>query len=204
MPKLSRRVLLDLVIGVAVLAIAIPVFAASPSASPSASSSPSTAATPSPAPAAATAEPSKAPKADKAPKEKKAKTPEVAVSLRGTVAKGTDEKGRPSFSVTVSGKVWQLSAGPAWYWGDKNPLAAFVGKTVTIAGSHHEGETEVDVETVDGTALREPGKPPWAGGPWRVGASHPGWKSWMAEGKPGRGLGREDAPGQLKKESPAP
>jgi hypothetical protein len=199
MPKLSRRVLLDLVIGFAVLAIAIPVFAASPSASPSGSS----AATPSPAPAA-TAEPSKAPKADKGPKEQKAKTPEVAVSLRGTVARGTDEKGRPSFSVTVSGKVWQLSAGPAWYWGDKNPLAAFVGKTVTIAGSHHEGDTEVDVETVDGAVVRKAGKPPWAGGPWVVGESHPGWKPWMADGKPGRGLGREDAPGQLKKESPAP
>ena len=73
------------------------------------------------------------------------------------------------------------------------------GKSVSIAGSTHEGETELDVETVDGTALRAPGKPPWAGGPWVVGETHPGWKPWMADGKPGKGHGRENAPGQLKK-----
>jgi hypothetical protein len=68
----------------------------------------------------------------------------------------------------------------------------------------HAGDTELDAETVDGKALREPGKPPWAGGPWVVGESHPGWKDWMADGKPGNGHGKENAPGQAKKESPAP
>ena len=81
---------------------------------------------------------------------------------------------------------------------------AYVGKTVTVVGTTRGGDHEVDVETVDGTALRAPGKPPWAGGPWVVGSSHPGWKSWMADGKPGKGLGRDGAPGQLKKASPAP
>ena len=79
-----------------------------------------------------------------------------------------------------------------------------MGKSVSIAGSTHAGETELDVETVDGTALRAPGKPPWAGGPWVVGETHPGWKPWMADGKPGKGLGRENAPGQLKKQNPTP
>ena len=125
-------------------------------------------------------------------------SPEVAVTVQGTVTKGTDDKGRPTYSVTANGKTWELSAGPSWYWGDKNPLNAYVGKSVSIAGSTHEGETELDVETVDGTALRAPGKPPWAGGPWVVGETHPGWKPWMADGKPGKGLGRENAPGQLK------
>ena len=37
-------------------------------------------------------------------------------------------------------------------------------------------------------------------GRWAVGGrrTHPGWKPWMANGKPGKGLGRENAPGQLK------
>ena len=97
-------------------------------------------------------EPNKPDKAAKA-----AKGPEVAVTVQGTVTKGTDDKGRPTYSVTANGKTWELSAGPSWYWGDKNPLNAYVGKSVSIAGSTHEGETELDVETVDGTALRAPG-----------------------------------------------
>jgi hypothetical protein len=56
----------------------------------------------------------------------------------------------------------------------------------------------LSVDTVDGKAIRAAGKPPWAGGPWVVGSSHPGWKDWMADGKRGKGLGRENAPGQNK------
>jgi hypothetical protein len=164
-----------LAVGIAVLAIGIPVFAASPSPSGG---------------------PAKAPKADKGP--------ELAMTVVGTVNAGTDADGRPSYTITADGKTWTLSAGPAWYWGDKNPLAAFVGKSVTVAGTTHANQTELDVTTVDGAAIREPGKPPWAGGPWVVGPSHPGWKDWMADGKPGKGHGRENAPGQLKKESATP
>jgi hypothetical protein len=180
----SRRMLLVGGAMVVALAIAIPVLGAdpSPSAGPPGQSKPDKSANPN--------------KPDKAPKA--AKTPEVAVTVQGTVTKGTDDKGRPTYSVTANGKTWELSAGPSWYWGDKNPLNAYVGKSVSVAGSTHEGETELDVETVNGTALRAAGKPPWSGGPWVVGETHPGWKPWMADGKPGKGLGREDAPGQLK------
>ena len=174
-----RRLLLVLVGIVAALAIAIPVVGAdpSPSAGPPGQSKP-----------------------DKSPKPEKG--PEVAVTVQGTVVQGTDSKGRPTFSVTSGGKTWELSAGPSWFWGDKNPLKAFVGKSVAIAGSSHQGSTELDVETVDGKAIRAAGKPPWAGGPWVVGSSHPGWKAWMADGKPGKGLGRENAPGQKKDKTP--
>jgi hypothetical protein len=178
MPRLDRRLGLVLASGVALLAIAIPVLAASPS------------------PSAAPAKSEKAGKADKGP--------ESVVSLKGTVAQSSDADGHPTYTVSVDGKTWTISAGPPWFWGDQNPLNAYVGKTVTIAGTTHAGESEVDVETVDGTAIREPGKPPWAGGPWVVGPTHPGWKDWMASGKPGKGHGREHAPGQVKKESPAP
>ena len=179
-----RRVLLVGTAIVAALAIAIPVMGADPS--------------PSGGPPGLT-KPDKSPKPNKPDKAAKAaKGPEVAVSVRGTLTKGTDDKGRPTYSVTAGGTTWELSAGPSWYWGDKNPLNAYVGKSVSIAGSTHAGDTELDVETVDGKALRAAGKPPWAGGPWVVGETHPGWKPWMVGGKPGKGFGRENAPGQLK------
>lgn len=134
------------------------------------------------------------------------KGPETAVTVTGTVVKGQDEDGRPAFTITAAGKTWALSAGPAWFWGDRNPLAAYAGKSVTVVGTTREGSDELDVETVDGTAIRDAGKPPWAGGPWVVGEGHPGWKEWMADGKPGKGHGhgREDAPGQQKQDEPAP
>ena len=66
--------------------------------------------------------------------EKAAKTPEVDVTVEGTVQQGTDGQGRPTFTLTAAGTTWELSAGPPWYWGDNNPLKAFVGKSVKIAG----------------------------------------------------------------------
>ena len=122
------------------------------------------------------------------------KGPELAKTLTGTVVAAEDGKGRPTFSMTVGGVVWELSAGPKWFWGANNPLAAYVGKAVEVTGTYHAGENELDVATVDGKALRAAGKPPWAGGPKVVGSSHPGWK----DGKPGKGQGRENAPGQKK------
>ena len=106
---------------------------------------------------------------DRAPGQNKDKTkaPEVDLELQGTVESATDDKGRPTFTMTVDGTTWELSAGPKWYWGEDNPLADHVGDTVTVAGSHHEGETDLSVAMIDGTAIREPGKPPWAGGPKR-------------------------------------
>lgn len=170
--SVNRPALLLVVSLAAVLAIAVPVFGADPSAKP---------------------EPPGQTKQEKAEK-----GPEIALTLKGTVAKTTNGNGRPTFTLTDGGVTWDLSAGPNWYWGDKNPLAAFVGKSVEVTGRHHTGATELDVDTIDGKALRAAGKPPWAGGPKVVGKIHPGWKAWMVEGKPGKGHGRENAPGQTK------
>jgi hypothetical protein len=179
----NRRPWIVLAAGIALVAIAIPALAASPVAStaPGESAKPGT---------------NPAKQADKGP--------ETAVTLTGVLQQAIDADGHPTYTMTVDGKAWTISAGPPWFWGDNNPLAAYVGKSVTVAGTTRAGEAEVDVETVDGQAVREPGKPPWAGGPWVVGESHPGWHDWMADGKPGNGHGREAAPGQAKKESPAP
>lgn len=128
------------------------------------------------------------------------KGPELAKTLAGTVASSEDGKGRATFTMTVGGVVWELSAGPKWFWGANNPLAPYVGKSVTAVGTYHAGETNLDVDTVDGKVLRAPGRPAWAGGPKVVGKNHPGWK----DGKPGNGHGRDNAPGQLKDKTKTP
>lgn len=162
MPRPTRPVLFLAAAALAVV-VALPVLGADPSASPGATST-------------------EAPKVDKAEKpDKAARGPEIAKELRGVVSSATDAKGRPTFSMTVGGSAWELEAGPAWYWGEDHPLKAFVGKTVKVAGTTHEGSTELDVESVDGVAIREPGKPPWAGGPKVQGERHPGWKAWKAD-----------------------
>jgi hypothetical protein len=177
----ERRPGLLLVVATLAVAVAAPVVVgADPSSSPN--------------PAASTApHPSKAPKA-----EKTEKTPGIAITLHGTISASKDGQGRPTYNLTSGGTVYDLSAGPPWFWGAKNPLAAFAGKTVTVVGIHAAGSTEVDVESVDGKAIRAEGRPPWAGGPRVVGERHPGWHGWSKAGKHGNGAGRAGAPGQLK------
>jgi hypothetical protein len=209
-PGWRRRPAAFLVGAVVVVALALPVLAAEPSAGPSTSPDSSATASPSPSPSAqstattrptATATlapvatpprsvPSASPqpaqteeggggKPDKANKGNK--TPEVPITLRGTVAMATDAKGRPTFSLTSGGTTYELEAGPPWFWGTNNPLAKFAGKTVTITGETHVGATDVDVLAVDGAAIRAAGKPPWAGG-WKVvGDKHPGWSQAKAD-----------------------
>jgi hypothetical protein len=142
--------------------------------------------------------PDQAAKPDKGPK-----TPEHPVTLRGVVGTAGEDGG---YTLTVGSTVYQLSAGPKWWWGDANPLAAAVGKTVTVNGEQAEGSDEVDVLAIDGTTIRAAGKPPWAGG-WKVvGEKHPGWAQWKVDklNSRGGGHGRDTAPGQLKKDDQAP
>ena len=155
--RASLRIpLLGLALVALIAVVALPAFAASPSPG---------------AGAAASERPGKEPKEQKAPKA--SKEPEVAVTVRGVVAATTDADGETGYTMTVAGKTIKLDAGPSWFFGDKHPLQAFVGKTVTVSGGQRGDE--VDVETVDGVRLRAAGKPPWAGGWKAVGSAHPGW-----------------------------
>lgn len=147
----------------------------------------------SPAPA-----PASSGKTDKPGNGKRPKEAGIAVTVTGTVNAGKDEKGRPTYTLTAGGTTWTLSAGPSWFAGANDALKKVAGKSVEINGTHAPDSIELDVESIDGVAVRAAGKPAWAGGPWVVGASHPGWKDWMADGKPGKVLGREKAPGQNK------
>jgi hypothetical protein len=231
MSRDGLRVLAALAALLAVALVAVPVFGVDPSpsseASPSAvassdpsaeasqAASPSEAAPASEAPPASDAPPSAAPqpassaeaqepqtKPDKAAKPDKAHAAEHPVKLTGIVGRSSDEEG--DYTLVVGLKVYRLSAGPKWWWGDANPLAAVFGKTVTIDGEQEEGSDEVDVLKIDGKAIREPGRPPWAGG-WKVvGPKHPGWAQWKVDKAAGKGHGRDAAPGQLKKADETP
>ncbi|MEW5990600.1 MAG: hypothetical protein AB1736_04525 [Chloroflexota bacterium] len=107
--------------------------------------------------------------------------PKTPITLTGTVVASTDTDGVTTYTLRSGGTTYTLDAGPPWFFGDNHPLKEFVGRSVTIVGGMVADSTEVDVLTVDGRALREAGRPPWAGGWKAVGASHPGWSQEKAD-----------------------
>jgi hypothetical protein len=153
--------------------IAIPALAASPTPTPA-----SPVATEKPQ---GTETPEGTDKPGKGPKTEKAETPGVQTTLKGTVGTKTNADGETEYTLAVGSSVYTLEAGPPWYWKDKHPLKPYVGKSVTVVGEQKQGATSVDVQSVDGKLIREPGKPPWAGGPMVVGKDHPGWSQEKAD-----------------------
>jgi hypothetical protein len=192
-------------LAVLIVVVALPTLAADPSASPDGASPPAASAEPTPEPTAAptpeptaaptptpapastaapaataapagTAEPDESGKPDKGAKpDKRDDTPEVDVTVTGTVGTKTDADGDTEYTLTTGSKVLVLDAGPPWFYGDSHPLKPYVGKKVTITGSQHVGGDEIEVGAVDGKVIRAPGRPPWAGGWKAVGSRHPGW-----------------------------
>jgi hypothetical protein len=154
LPRSARTPIALSAVLVLAVAVAIPVLAASPPAPPGASEGAGHGAD-------------------------KSHGPEVQVTLKGPVTATTNADGETEYAITADDKTVQLEAGPPWFWGDKNPLQTAVGKTVTIVGE--QVGDEVDVQSIDGTAIRPPGKPPWAGGPKAVGSIHPGWSQAKAD-----------------------
>jgi hypothetical protein len=131
-----------------------------------------------PALAAESPEPDSPGNSGKAKKEKVEKDP---VTLDGTVESSTDADGNTTYTIRSGGTTYTLEGGPSWFYGDNHPLKQFVGDSVTIAGHKAADSNEVDVETVNGSALHEGGKPPWAGGWKKVGEGHPGWSQEKAD-----------------------
>jgi hypothetical protein len=126
-------------------------------------------------------QPSPAPGKGSAPGQQKTKVAKVPITISGTIESSTDADGETQYTLTAGGKTYTLEAGPKWFFGDNYPLKPYVGKSVTVDGRIAEGSSEVDVIAIDGKALREPGKPPWAGGWKRVGSIHPGWSQEKAD-----------------------
>ncbi len=126
-------------------------------------------------------QPTGAPGKSSAPGQQKAKVAKASITISGTVESATDAGGNAAYTLTDDGTIYTLEAGPHWFFGADYPLKPYLGKSVTIVGERSEGSNEVDVVSVDGQALREPGKPPWAGG-WKVvGERHPGWSQEKAD-----------------------
>jgi hypothetical protein len=113
----------------------------------------------------------------------------------GQIVAVTDASGKTGYFLQLpDGTEVALSYGPSWFWGPLNPLAALVGTTVEVTGNvaadapdehasatgqeHAANKPKLHVKAVDGAALRENGKPPWAGGPKVVGEAHPGFAGW--------------------------
>ncbi len=117
-----------------------------------------------------------------APGQNKAKVAKAPITISGTIESSTDADAKKAYTLTDGGKTYRLEAGPAWFFdAGSYPLDKYVGDSVTIVGEIAEGSDEVDVISVNGTALRDPGKPPWAGG-WKVvGERHPGWSQEKAD-----------------------
>ena len=111
---------------------------------------------------------------------KKAKVETAPITLSGTIAAAADGEAT-TYTLRSGGTTYTLEAGPSWFHGDNHPLKKFVGQSVTVAGEKAADSSEVDVKSVNGTALRAEGKPPWAGGWKRVGAAHPGWSQAKAD-----------------------
>ena len=115
------------------------------------------------------------------PGQQKDKPASAPITLNGTIETSTDAEGKTVYTLTDGGKTYTLEAGPKWFFGNDYPLQPYVGRDVTVEGEIAEGSTEVDVKSIDGTALRGEGKPPWAGGWKQVGERHPGWSQEKAD-----------------------
>jgi hypothetical protein len=175
MTMTRRRVFAGLALIALLVVVALPALAAGPSAIPG-----------------PPGQANKPPKAEKAP-----------VTLTGTVTATTDADGQAAFTLRSGGTTYTLDAGPSWFYGDNHPLKAYVGKSVTVVGERAAGSTEIDVESVDGEALREAGRPPWAGGWHVVGERHPGWSQEKADRFKAK-FGNCFPPGQCKDNPAAP
>lgn len=115
------------------------------------------------------------------PGQAKEKVEKAPITLKGTIQTSTDADGETIYTLADGGTTYTLEAGPKWFFGDDYPLKPFVGQNVTVVGEVAAGSTEVDVKSINGTALRAEGKPPWAGGWKRVGERHPGWSQEKAD-----------------------
>lgn len=110
-------------------------------------------------------------------------------TLEGTLETRQDADGGTVYRVSHGTSSVPLGVGPPWFYGDEHPLADLIGERITVVGQIDGGtpdqqaaqqasgdeQSSFEVYSVNGTELRTPGKPPWAGGPAAVGDRHPGF-----------------------------
>jgi hypothetical protein len=133
--------------------------------------------------------------------------------LTGTITTMADADGVMEYYLDVDGTLLKLSVGPPWFWGDADPLAAYVGQSVELQGFAKTGipddqaadiareravaEEAFDVRFVAGSPLWDVDafRPPWAGGPAVVGEIHPGYAGW-SRGQEAKAAGQANAEGR--------
>ena len=96
--------------------------------------------------------------------------PDVAEALSeqtGTIATQPATDGTTAYVLQTATGTVVLDVGPPRYWGENHPLAPLVGQTVTVTGVQKAGADRFAVFTVNDQVIRDPGRPPWAGG-WKA------------------------------------
>ena len=73
-------------------------------------------------------------------------TSEETTKVSGEVAATTDPEGDTEYTLRTSeGRVFELSAGPPWFYEEGYPLEPFVGETVTVTGEVETNQNKVTI-----------------------------------------------------------
>lgn len=107
---------------------------------------------------------------------------EITETLTGTIVLQENELGRMAYFLDRGdGQLVELRFGPAWFWGELNPLHVLAQTQASIGGLLADDLAEqaavLEVRTINGVE-RATDKPPWAGGPKVQGEVHPGYEGW--------------------------
>jgi hypothetical protein len=73
-------------------------------------------------------------------------TEEGTTEVSGEVATTTDPEGDTEYTLRTSeGRVFELSAGPPWFYEEGYPLEPFVGETVTVTGEVETNQNKITI-----------------------------------------------------------
>jgi len=71
---------------------------------------------------------------------------EETTKVTGEVATTTDPEGDTEYAIRTSeGRVFELSAGPPWFYEEDYPLEPFVGERVTVTGEVETNQNKVTI-----------------------------------------------------------
>lgn len=71
---------------------------------------------------------------------------EKTTEVSGEVGTATDPDGDTEYTLRTSeGRVFELSAGPPWFYEEGYPLERFVGETVTVSGEIETNQNKVTI-----------------------------------------------------------
>ena len=121
----------------------------------------------------------------------------VAETLTGTIVLQENELGRMAYFLDRGdGQLVELRLGPAWFWGELNPLHVLAATQASIGARLPDDRADeaavLNIRTINGVE-RATGKPLWAGGPRVQGEVHPGYEGW-SHGQANKAANKPDKP----------